>query len=174
MVRHADGALYSQELVNCDGNDPTIVATAKCTVPISALRAAPFYLNWGASVYATVVAGNVVGESATSTAGNGAVILTVPDAPINLQNVALVTNAQQVGLTWLAGVANGVSPVIDYRVNYDKGLGNGVHVELVSGITGTSFTATGLTRGVTYSFKIQARNKYGYSPASIAVVVLAA
>jgi hypothetical protein len=51
------------------------------------VRAAPFNLVWGSSVYAKVIAGNVVGSSQASSIGNGAVILTVPDSPINLENI---------------------------------------------------------------------------------------
>jgi len=35
--------------------------------------------------------------------------LTVPDSPINLANVAAVTNGQKIGLAWTAGLANGGS-----------------------------------------------------------------
>jgi hypothetical protein len=51
------------------------------------VRAAPFNLVWGSSVFAKIIAGNVVGSSEASPIGNGAVILTVPDAPTNLANV---------------------------------------------------------------------------------------
>ena len=50
-------------------------------MPISSLKASPYLLEWGASVYAKVKAINVVGESEYSIEGNGAVILTVPTAP---------------------------------------------------------------------------------------------
>lgn len=36
-------------------------------------------------------------------------------------------------------------------------------IELESGIATTAYTATGLTQGQTYKFKVQARNIYGYS-----------
>jgi len=39
-----------------------------------------------------IVAGNIVGNSPNSPIGNGAVILTVPDAPINLANIPSITN----------------------------------------------------------------------------------
>ena len=61
-------------------------------MPISAIRAEPFYLEWGVSVYAKIVATNIVGDSLTSAEGNGATILTVPDAPINIVNLIAVTN----------------------------------------------------------------------------------
>jgi len=58
-----------------------------CTVPVSVLRAAPFSLEWGSSVFAKVVAINAYGDSLASVAGNGAVITTNPDQPTNLQEV---------------------------------------------------------------------------------------
>lgn len=61
--------------------------------------------------------------SAYSTAGNGAVILTVPDAPVSLQNNAAVTNSARVGIVWSAGASNGGTAVIDYRVSWDAGTG---------------------------------------------------
>jgi hypothetical protein len=45
---------------------------------------APFNMYWGDSVYAKVKAINIVGESEFSATGNGAVMITSPDAPVNL------------------------------------------------------------------------------------------
>jgi hypothetical protein len=39
---------------------------------------------WGSSIYARIVATNILGSSYVSEEGNGAIILTYPDAPINL------------------------------------------------------------------------------------------
>jgi len=60
-----------------------------------------------------VTALNTVGESLQS---DPLAILAakLPDAPLNLQNVPLVTTAYQVGLQWQAGAYDGASPVIDY------------------------------------------------------------
>lgn len=80
--------------------------------------------------------------------------MTVTDAPINLANVAAITNGEQIGLAWTAGLADGGSPLIDYRISYDRGLGTGVFVELVSGLTTNTYTAIGLARGTTYKFVV--------------------
>jgi len=58
-----------------------------CSVLISDLIVAPYHLPWGSSVFAKVVAFNIKGNSVESAAGNSAVILTIPDAPTNLNNV---------------------------------------------------------------------------------------
>jgi hypothetical protein len=62
-------------------------------VPESVLRANPFNLAWGASIYVKVTAVNVKGTSPESAEGNGAVILTVPDAPVDLADSPTVTKA---------------------------------------------------------------------------------
>ncbi len=69
-------ATYSADLTNCDMS--TSIATT-CTIPVTALRASPFSLAWGSSVYAKVVAKNLYGSSLESSAGNDAVITTTPD-----------------------------------------------------------------------------------------------
>ena len=47
----------------------------------------PFDLHWGSEIWAYVVAYNIYGDSEASPVGNGAVILVVPDAPLNLVEV---------------------------------------------------------------------------------------
>jgi hypothetical protein len=55
---------------------------------------------WGSSVYAKVIAINVYGKSAQSESGNGAVIITNPDAPLEfVENYSLRT-ATNLGFTW--------------------------------------------------------------------------
>ena len=56
---------------------------------------------------------NSYGLSAQSTA-LAVVASSVPDTPLNFSNVAGVTNASQIGLSWIQGVSNGGSPVLDY------------------------------------------------------------
>jgi hypothetical protein len=108
-----------------------------------------------------------------SNIGTGAVILTNPDAPLNLANDPTVTLATQIGLTWTIGVYAGGSPVIDYQVTYlDPHVG--VFSILQSGITATHFTVTGLSAGTTYTFEVQSRNIYGFSTYSSQVLILAA
>ena len=57
---------------------------------------------------------------------------------------------------------------------YDDGVGTGVYIELVSALTEREYTATGLYSGVTYSFKVKARNSVGYSELSNAFEIIAA
>ncbi len=77
-----------------------------------------------------------------------------------------------IGLNWTAGIYNGGASVIDYTLSYDQGYNS--YKTLASGIVGTSYTATQLTAGLTFKFKIQARNVIGLSVMSTEVSILCA
>ena len=107
-IRHSDGTSFTAESAYCN------VSTTTCTVPISVLLAAPYNIVWGSSVYATVLATNLVGSSSASLISNGAVITTNPNPPSSLANNAAVTSASVIALTWTAPAVNGGTAVIDY------------------------------------------------------------
>ena len=65
-----------------------------------------------------------------------------------------------IGLTWSEGASNGGLTVIDYRIS--KRVEGGSYLMIASGIIPTSYTATGLSIGLTYDFQIEARNSNGY------------
>lgn len=115
-MRAVDGVSFYEELTNCQGNDATILAEHQCKIPQSVLQTSPFGMYWGDHVFAKVKAINVVGESEFSAVGNGAQMLTNPDAPINFADNAAVTHKTQIGLTWADGAENGGSDIIDYRI----------------------------------------------------------
>lgn len=143
-----------------------------CTIPISTLIVAPFSLAWGVSVYATVTAVNVYGSSTVSSSGNGAIILTVPSAPVSLANNPSITSGSQIGLTWAQGPSNGGTPVIDFTISYMYGAN--AYTVLASAITSQSYTAVGLSPGIQYTFEVRARNAYGSSSYSTPLSVLSA
>jgi hypothetical protein len=131
----------------CDGSLLTLI----CTIPSAYFTTSTNYnLLWGASVFARVAATNIRGTSLVSAAGNGAVIVKLPDSPVSLS--ASSTTATQTSLTWLEGSFNGGAPIIDYRLWSDQGTGS--FILLQSSILTTSFTVTGLTAGLTYKFKV--------------------
>ena len=68
----------------------------------------------------------------------------------------------------------GGSEVISYTVQFDNRSGGASFYTFASGIIGTSYTATGLTKGKTYQFKVIAVNEYGAGPATAALEVLTA
>ena len=113
-IRQSDGITFTEDITDCNGLESQIITSMSCSVPIATLKASPYSLPWGSSVYAIVSAINIVGTSAASAEGNGAVILTNPDAPTSLANDATVTLSTQVGLTWSDGAANGGANILDY------------------------------------------------------------
>lgn len=100
LIRHSDGVLFSEELINCDGTDETIVSETKCLVPISSFITTPFNLEFGSSVWAKVRATNLVGDSSYSAVGNGGILLTTPGPPLSLSDNVAVSDKTQIGLTW--------------------------------------------------------------------------
>lgn len=95
---------WSQETINCDGiNNSAVISGRTCTIPANVLRASPFSLTTGTSVRAKLVAFNIIGDSAESQIGSGAVMPippTVPSAPLNLERNELTTSQTQVVFTW--------------------------------------------------------------------------
>lgn len=91
MIQHSDGINYSTELLNCDGSNSDVIAALTCIVPVNILRSSPFDLEWGSSIWAKITATNVIGTTAESAPGNGAIMLTSPDKPEDLQNVPEIT-----------------------------------------------------------------------------------
>lgn len=57
-------------------------------------------------------------------------------------------------------------------MSFDQG--NNTFVVLKTGITTTGYVMTGVTPGVTYQFRVQARNGYGISAFSNTKAILAA
>ncbi len=84
---------------------------------MTVLRGSPFNLAWGTSVYAKVIATNVYGSSVESSAGNGAIITTTPDAPISLTENTSVRTKSILGLTWSKADFIGGAEIIDYRIS---------------------------------------------------------
>lgn len=61
----------------------------------------------GDSVFTKVIAYNVIGDSADSLTGNGAVIAFVPDAPQAMTQDYTTTLPAQIGFNWVDGESNG-------------------------------------------------------------------
>jgi hypothetical protein len=114
-----------------------------------------------------VIAYNIYGNSVVSSVGNGAIILTYPDAPLSLAEAFAQRTATALGLTWSQGAANGGTPVIDFTISYAANLGS-LQV-LAANVLTPSYLATGLASGATYDFWVQSRNSYGLSAYSAAL-----
>jgi hypothetical protein len=84
------------------------------------------------------MATNVKGESLVSEAGNGAIIVTSPDAPSNLIEKTASRSFTELGMTWDEPY-NGGSAIIEYRVNYAV---QGQSFSVLGTTTNTEFLAT--------------------------------
>ena len=133
------------DLIDCDMS----VSTANtCTIPVTTLRSSPFSLEWGSSVYAKVVAKNIYGSSLESSAGNGAIITTTPDAPISLTENTSLRSKSTLGLSWSKADFIGGAEIIDYRISISQS--GGAYSVLATNVVSSSYTAIDLTAGVTY------------------------
>lgn len=74
LVAQSDNSTFTEDKVNCDGRNTTIIAYRQCVIPNSVLNQAPYNLIWGAKVYAKIIVSNVIGSSPASETGNGATI----------------------------------------------------------------------------------------------------
>jgi hypothetical protein len=149
---------YSAQSSHCD---MTVSTAVTCVIPVTVFRSTPYDLPWGSSIYAKVIATNLYGDSLESLEGNGAVITTTPDAPINLVENYSQRTKSTIGLTWEQAPFNGGAIIEDYRISIAEQ--GGTFSELATGLTSPEYLATGLTFGTTYQFKVESRNSYSYS-----------
>jgi hypothetical protein len=120
MIRSHDGD-YFEDLDYCDGTDELVLSTRSCTLPLSQLYTTPYDMVLGDHIFAKITAVNLYGISLESVPGDGAAVVFLPEAPINLANNAAVTGATQIGLTWSAGISDGGKSILDYKIWYDQG-----------------------------------------------------
>lgn len=50
LILQDNGVTFSEDLIDCDGSDSTILSNSQCSVPIYTLKASPYSLPWGSSV----------------------------------------------------------------------------------------------------------------------------
>jgi fibronectin type 3 domain-containing protein len=120
-------------------------------------------LTNGTTYYYTVAAVNAVGTGPQSTEANAAPKAGAPTAPLGL--TASAGNGS-VSLSWSAPTSNGGSAITGYNVYRGTSPGGEATTPVTTGVTGTSFTDTGLANGTTYYYKVAAVNSAGTSPPS--------
>jgi hypothetical protein len=99
-------------------------------------------------------------------------ITTYPDQPTGLTEDYSQRSPTVLAFTWIAPVFTGGDVIIDYRVSgAEQG---GSFAVLAENVLDTKFTATGLTAGTNYEFKVEARNSYSHSSFSDVLSLLAA
>jgi hypothetical protein len=84
--------------------------------------------------------------------GNGAIIVTYADPPINFVEDESVKAPTTIGLSWDEAPFNGGAIVEDYQISI--AIDGQAYSTLVTGLTATQYAATGLTEGVTYNFYV--------------------
>ncbi len=77
------------------------------------LISSPYNLQWGTNVTAKVVATNFYG-SVISAPGGGAIILTSPDPPANVQEDLAYRTKSALGIKWEKPQFSGGSAIINY------------------------------------------------------------
>lgn len=178
-VLHSDGVTYSEEPVSCSGTEAAIVSNLRCDIPLTTLRASPFNLVLGDLVRATVAAGNAQGYGLASQVNTeGGTVQTEPAKTVGLTFDAASSSTTAITFTWTAPsgtVATGASPITGYYVDGAESAASPAWAQLGQVSAGTeSFTATGLTGGVTYVYRVQAVNIHGAGEASDTLSALAA
>ena len=97
---------------------------------------------------------------------------TLPTAPGTPQSIESTENS--ITIAWTAPSDIGGTPITDYQVLWDAGLG-GAFVSLGSSLNTLEFTPSyTLVTGYTYKFKVRALNYIGTGPNSLSVSIIAA
>lgn len=78
----------------------------------------------------------------------------------------------QIGLMWDPSTMDGGSDVIDYTLMWDRAINSYEIYDM--NIIQTTYTVTGLTSSLDYSFKVSARNEYGQSLYTEPITILSA
>jgi len=120
-------------------------------------------LTNGTTYYYTVAAVNAIGTGPQSAEANATPKAAAPTAPLGL--TASAGNGS-VSLSWSAPASNGGSVITGYNVYRATSPGGEGTTPVTAGVTGTSFTDTGLANGTIYYYKVAAVNSAGTSPQS--------
>jgi hypothetical protein len=123
-------------------NVPATQAAGKYTVMIGVFDAA-----WATNYYWN--------------SNDATITVTTRSAPAAPAGLTATAGNRQVRLTWTAS-----SGAVSYNVYRGPAPGAERTTPIATGVTGTSYTNTGLTNGATYYYKVAAVNAAGTSPLS--------
>lgn len=126
------------------------------------LQNAPYNLPYQTLIEVRATAYNSYGFALQPSDINsaGAVMRRVPDQMAPPSEVSSTENTIVVQWQSLSGLEAGDSDILSYNLYWDDASG-ALDIELIDAIANT-FTVTGLVGGNNYSFKVRARNIYGY------------
>ncbi len=135
--------------------------TASSTISASATSYTDTGLTPGTTYTYQIRAVNSVGDAAWSNQPSVTTDNAAPDAVADLAAVASTSDPYRtVDLTWTAPAANGAN-ITGYRLERHDGDGVFALVSSSIGASATSYTDTGLTAGVGYTYRIRATNSVG-------------
>ncbi len=117
----------------------------------------------GTTYYYKVTAVNAAGQSPRSNEASATPQATAPSAPTGL--MASGSNGS-VKLSWIAPASNGGSQITGYDVYRGTSPGGESSTPIATGVSGSTYTDTGVTNGTTYYYKVTAVNAVGQSPQS--------
>jgi hypothetical protein len=177
-IRESDGSTFAEESTHCAlREDSAAFDGRECVVPLAALRldspaTNSYQLAQGQAFALRIRFRNEVGWGPVSSlyTAPGLVMETVPHdpllAPHRLDSSTLGTQIG-VGVTALAGLETGGSPILSYEVEIDHdGGGTGPWTEVAGGTTDSldlEHVVSALTPGELYFFRYRARNQHGWS-----------
>ena len=157
------GGAISNYIIEYKVDGPSITWIRFPRVASNATTATITPLVNGTNYLFRVTAVNAAGIGPTSNTSNVVMPVTVPTVPLNVVGVG---GDKQVQLKWSTPASNGGLPIIDYIVQY-RAVADATWTTFADGTsTATSATVTGLTNGVSYSFRITAKSSFGSSAAS--------
>jgi titin len=167
VFKYQDGSDYAAN-TECQGSTTTFKTDLYCDVSLSTFTAAPYNLQRGDEIIARVRATNVLGAGTFSADSTSTTALTVslPDdpaaAPIRVE-VGSTETSIVVNMPAITGDAAGGMTILSYSLEMDDGSGFTALVGDATDSVATSYTATGLTTGASYSFRYRVRNEVGWS-----------
>ena len=123
-------------------------------------------LTNGTTYYYTVAAVNSAGVSPQSGEASATPVAMQATAPSAPQSLTATGGSGSVSLSWATPSSNGGAPITGYDVYRGTSAGGESATPVVTNVTGTSFTDTGLTNGTTYYYTVAAVNAVGVSPQS--------
>ncbi len=157
------GGVISNYIIEYKVDGPSVTWTRFPRVASNATTATVTGLANGTNYLFRVTAVNAAGIGPASNTSDPVMPVTVPTVPFA---VVAVGGDKQARLTWNAPASNGGLPVIDYVVEV-RAASAATWTTFVDGVSAaTSATVTGLTNGVTYTFRVTAKNGFGSSAAS--------
>jgi hypothetical protein len=159
-------------LISRDGTDSATSGPFSKVVSAATTSFAFGFLNGNETYRFSVAALSSAGTGATATVTD----LLYTQTPGQPATVAATRGTGSAVVSWTAPVDVGSSPLTGYRVRRFAGTSTAVQATSTVGSAARSFTATGLTKGTTYSFDVSPINGYGIgsprrSPAVVPVGV---